>query len=64
MGQLFSPGCSINDLSVVYGRPAITSEQDPTIEAVNSFASRVTRAAYPGVFLVYCFPWMRHIPSR
>jgi len=51
-------------LSVVYGHPAITSEQDPTIKTVNSFASRVTRAAYPGVYLVECFPWMRHISSR
>jgi hypothetical protein len=51
-------------LSVAYGHPAITSEQDPTIQAVNSFASCVTRAAYPGVYLVYFSPGMRHIPSR
>ena len=51
-------------LSVVYGHPAITSEQDPTIEAVNDFSSRITRAAYPGTYLVEFFPWMRHIPSR
>ncbi len=51
-------------LSVVYGFPAITSEQDHTIEVINDFASRLARAALPGNYLVEFFPWMRHIPSR
>jgi hypothetical protein len=51
-------------ISVVYGFPAITSEQDHTIEVINDFASRLARAALPGNYLVEFFPWMRHIPSR
>jgi hypothetical protein len=51
-------------LSVVYGMPAITSEQDRTVEVVNDFANRLTSAAYPGAHLVEFLPWMRHIPSR
>jgi hypothetical protein len=51
-------------LSVVYGSPAIISEQDHTIQAINDFSSRLTRAAYPGAYLVEFLPWMRHIPSR
>jgi hypothetical protein len=51
-------------MSVVYGSPAITSERDHTVEVVNDFAGRLTRAAYPGAHLVEFFTWMRHIPSR
>lgn len=51
-------------LSVVYGYPPIISEEDHTTEAVNDLANRITRAAYPGTYLVEFFPWMRHIPSR
>ena len=51
-------------LSVVYGYPPIMSEEDHTIKTVNDLANRVTRAAYPGTYLVEFFPWMRHIPSR
>jgi hypothetical protein len=51
-------------LSVVYGHPVVTSEQDHTVEAINDLATRLTRASYPGAHLVEFFPWMRHIPSR
>src|SRR5579863_4577461 len=35
-------------LSVVYSYPTITSEQDPTVEAINDFSRRLTSAALPG----------------
>jgi hypothetical protein len=50
-------------LSVVYGTPPIKSEQDRTIQLVNDFGNRITRAALPGAHLVESFPWMKHIPS-
>ena len=51
-------------LSVVYGYPAITSEQDRNAEIIDNFADRMARAAYPGAHLVEFFTWMRYIPSR
>jgi hypothetical protein len=51
-------------LSVVYGYPTITSEQDPTVDAINNFSRRLTSAALPGAHLVEFFPWMRHVPSQ
>jgi hypothetical protein len=50
-------------LSVVYGYPTITSEQDHRVEAINDFSKRLTSAAIPGAHLVEFFPWMRHVPS-
>jgi len=51
-------------LSVLYGRTTRTQESDRAIETFKDFAQRVSRAAYPGAYLVEFFPWMRHIPSR
>jgi hypothetical protein len=51
-------------LSVVYGYPAIISEQDRNAEVIDGFAGRVSRAVSPGAHLVEFFTWMRHIPSR
>jgi hypothetical protein len=51
-------------MSVVYGRPAIMSGQDHSVQVVNEFAERLTRAALPGAHLVEFFTWMRYIPSR
>jgi hypothetical protein len=62
--QYFRRAAASMILSVVYGRPTITSEQDHTVEVINNFADRLTRAAYPGAYLVEFFPWMRYIPSR
>ncbi|KAI9511326.1 cytochrome P450 [Russula earlei] len=50
-------------LSVLYKYPSLTSEQDHVVLAITGFADRVTRAAYPGAYLVEFFPWMRYIPS-
>lgn len=51
-------------LSVVYGYPTITSDQDQVIEDINDFSNRLTKAAAPGAHLVEFFTWMRHVPSR
>jgi hypothetical protein len=51
-------------LSIVYGCPPITSEEDNTVKHINDFSNRITRAASPGTYWVEFFPWMRHIPSR
>jgi hypothetical protein len=51
-------------LSAVYGYPTISSEQDPTVEAIDNFAKRLAGSALPGAHLVDFFPRMRHIPSR
>jgi len=51
-------------LSAVYNYPTIVSERDHTVEAINDCAERLTRAAYPGAYLVEFFTWMRYIPSR
>ncbi|KAI0302992.1 cytochrome P450 [Russula brevipes] len=50
-------------LSVLYGYPTITSEQDHTVALINDVAKRIFHAASPGAHLVEFFPWMRHIPS-
>ena len=51
-------------LSVVYGYPRITSDQDQIVEDINDFSNRLTKAAAPGARLVEIFTWMRHVPSR
>ena len=51
-------------MSVVYGHPPITSEEDHTLDVVKDFGDRISRAASPGTYWVEFFPWMRHIPSR
>ncbi|KAH9965977.1 cytochrome P450 [Russula dissimulans] len=50
-------------LSVLYGYPTLTSEQDHSVEAINHVGDRLTSAAYPGAHLVEFFTWMRYIPS-
>ncbi|KAK7449187.1 hypothetical protein VKT23_013333 [Stygiomarasmius scandens] len=49
-------------MAIVYDTPPITSEHDPTVEAVNEQAAGVTRALRPGAHLVEFFPWMIHLP--
>ena len=51
-------------LSVVYGHPALTSEQSHIVEAINDFSERLFKAAFMGAHLVQFFPWLRHLPSR
>ena len=52
-------------LSVVYGHPTLTSEQDHIVRVINDFSNRLFNAASPtGGHLVENFPWLRHLPSR
>ncbi|KAH9958534.1 cytochrome P450 [Lactifluus volemus] len=53
-------------LSVIYGQPPIKSEDNHIVDSdlIDNFLYRLTRAAYPGAYLVEVFPWMRYIPSR
>ena len=51
-------------LSVVYGYPPLTSEQNHTVEVINDFSKRIFTAAFIGSHLVHFFPWLRHLPSR
>jgi len=59
----FSRAATSMILSVLYGYPTITSEQDRTVKDISNCIERLTRAAYPGAHLVQFFPWMRYIPS-
>jgi len=51
-------------MSMVYGTPPVTSEDDPSVKNVNDHVARLTRANLPGAHLVELFPWMRYLPSR
>ncbi|SRR6266436_1114603 len=51
-------------LSVVYGYPTLTSEEDHTVRVINNFTTSLFNAVYMGAHLVEFFPWMRHLPSR
>ena len=51
-------------MSIVYGTPPVTSENDPSVKSVNDHVARLTRANIPGAHLVEVFPWMRYLPSR
>jgi hypothetical protein len=51
-------------LSIVYGHPTLTSEQDHIVEVINDFADRIFQAVATGAHLVEFFPWLRHLPSR
>ena len=50
-------------LSVVYGYPTLTSEQDHTVtvKAINDFSQRI---AIMGAHWVQFFPWLQRLPSR
>ncbi|KAF8505378.1 cytochrome P450 [Russula emetica] len=51
-------------LSVVYGYPTLTSEQDHDIvRDINNFTARLFNAVNMGAHFVEFFPWLRHIPS-
>ena len=51
-------------LSVVYGHPPLTSEQQGIVELINDFTQRLLKAAFLGAHLVHIFPWLRYLPSR
>ena len=51
-------------LSIVYDHPTILSEHDQTLQKIEAYNLRVSKAATPGTFFVDIFPWMMHIPER
>jgi hypothetical protein len=51
-------------LSIVYGHPTLTSEQDHIVRVINNFSEGLFNAAGLGANLVEFFPWLRHLPSR
>jgi hypothetical protein len=51
-------------LSVVYGYPTLTSEQNHIVVAINDFSERIFKAGFVGAHLVQFFPWLQHLPSR
>jgi hypothetical protein len=51
-------------LSIVYGHPTLTSEQDHIVRVINDFSERLFHAVGMGAHLVEFFPWLRHLPSR
>jgi len=51
-------------LSIIYGHPTLTSEQDHIVRVINNFADRLFHAVGIGGHLVEFFPWLRHLPSR
>ncbi|KAK1230502.1 hypothetical protein PQX77_006430 [Marasmius sp. AFHP31] len=50
-------------LSMVYNLPILQSSDDPAINRINEFVSRLTKAIYPGTYFVEFFPWMRYFPA-
>ena len=51
-------------LSIIYGHPTLTSDQDHIVRVINDFSERIFHAVPMGVHLVEFFPWLRHFPSR
>jgi cytochrome P450 len=51
-------------LSIVYDHPTIVSEHDQTVEQIDAYNLRLSKAAIPGSYFVDIFPWMIHIPER
>ncbi len=51
-------------LSVVYGHPTLTSDQDHIVVVINELAERLLGTVFMGAYLVDFFPWLRHLPSR
>ncbi|KAF8489337.1 cytochrome P450 [Russula emetica] len=50
-------------LSIVYGHPTLTSEQDHIVRVINNVSEPLFRAIPMGAHLVEFFPWLRHFPS-
>ncbi|KAL0568407.1 hypothetical protein V5O48_013576 [Marasmius crinis-equi] len=50
-------------LSVIYNLPILESSDDPAINRISQFASRVTQAMFPGTYFVEYLPLMRYFPA-
>ena len=51
-------------LSILYDYPTLKSIHDPTLEEIEEYMLRTSRAAMPGTYFVDIFPWMMYIPER
>jgi len=51
-------------LSVVYGHPTLSSEQDHIVRVINNFTEGLFNAVNMGSHLVEFFPWLRRFPGR
>ena len=51
-------------LSVIYGYPPLTSDEDHVVQVINNFTACLFYAVNMGAHLVEFFPWLRHLPSR
>ena len=51
-------------MSIVYDHPTIMSEHDYTLQKIDAYTLRVSKAGVPGSYFVDMFPWMIHIPER
>jgi hypothetical protein len=51
-------------LSILYDHPTIVSEHDQTLEKIENYNLRLSKAGSPGSYFVNIFPWMIHIPER
>jgi hypothetical protein len=51
-------------LSILYGHPTLTSEQDHIVRVINNFAERIFHAVAMRSHFVEIFPWLRYFPSR
>jgi len=51
-------------LSVIYGHPTLTSEQDHIVVVINDLAESLFTTLLTGAHLVDFFPWLRYLPGR
>jgi hypothetical protein len=51
-------------MSILYDYPTIVSEHDHTLEKIDAYNLRISKAENTGSRLVDIFPWMIHIPER
>ena len=51
-------------LSILYDYPTLKSIHDPTLEKIEEYMLRTSRAALPGTYFVDIFPWMMYITER
>jgi len=50
-------------LSVIYGYPTLTSEEDHIVRVINNFTTCLFTAVNMGAYLVEFFPWLQLLPS-
>jgi hypothetical protein len=51
-------------VSILYDHSTIVSEHDKTLEKIDAYNLRLSKAEMPGSYFVDIFPWMVHIPER